>query len=375
MVLPTQREIRPVLLDVLTALGGRARPAQIYPGVTARFPLTPTDLAALLRDGRTSLWQNRIQFVRQALVTDGLIDASERGIWQLTDAGRVAVQTPLPPSQVEALEEEPPPAEPEQLKPEETTDLVAALRAAATDSANPLRLEKTCASAFRFFGFDAEEIGGPGNTDVLLLAPLGVHQYTVVVDAKSTGKRHVANAQVDWLSIKKHREHLNADYACVVGPSFGGGYLVERATEFGIVLLSVDELSEILELHSQAPFALTELRLIFEATPLARAALPRLRAVARDRRRFQLLVERVLTLIDNFNRIQPDLIVAKPETLQALALASLDERLTGTTIDEVTRVLALLAGAGVLTLLPAGGFASTTSFAGALRRLGSIVPA
>jgi hypothetical protein len=66
--------------------------------------------------------------------------------------------------------------------------------------------------------------------------------------------------------------------------------------------------------------------------------------------------------------------VAKPETLHALALASGDERLTGTTISEVTRVLALLEAAGVLTSLPAGGFASTTSTVGALRRLGSLVP-
>ena len=35
--------------------------------------------AALLKDGRTSLWQNRIQFVRQDLVTEGLIDGSIHG--------------------------------------------------------------------------------------------------------------------------------------------------------------------------------------------------------------------------------------------------------------------------------------------------------
>ena len=56
-----------------------------------------------------------------------------------------------------------------------------------------------------------------------------------------------------------------------------------------------------MELHVEAPFALTDLRPLFESTPLARAVLPRLRAVARDRRRLQLLVERVLTLLDNFN--------------------------------------------------------------------------
>jgi hypothetical protein len=378
MALPSQSEIRRVLLDVLETADGRARPAQVYPLVTAQFQLEPADLARLVADGRTSLWTNRIQFVRQRLVEEGLIDASEWGVWQLTDAGREAARTRVRvggEAEVnEADSHEPVSREQRGIPATAIAAVIAELRAAGTDSARPSRLEEACGQAFRALGFDVEVIGGAGNTDVVVSAPLGVNQYIAVVDAKSTGRGRVADAQVDWLSIKQHRERLDADFACVIGPSFGGGHLIERATEFGIVLLSVDELGELLDLHAAAPFALTELRSLFESTPLARAVLPRLRAVARDRRRLQALVERVLTLIDNFNRVQPDLVVAKPETLQALALTSSDERLAGTTMGEVSRVLALLEAAGVLIALPSGGFASATSVAGALQRIGSLIP-
>lgn len=248
MAFPSQSEIRLVLLDVLAAAGGRARPAQVYPLVTARFQLEPADLARLTTDGRTSLWTNRIQFVRQSLVGEGLIDCSERGIWQLTDAGRKAARTPSPTPHPVAVENagtavdssESVAREQEGKPPTAIAAVIAELRAAATDSANPSRLEEACGQAFLALGFDVEVVGGAGNTDVVVSAPLGVHQYTVVVDAKSTGHGRVAAAQVDWLSIKKHREGMHADFACVIGPSFGGGHLIERATEFGMVLLSVD---------------------------------------------------------------------------------------------------------------------------------------
>src|SRR5215211_5537332 len=93
MALPPQPLIRPVLLRVVAELGGRARPREVYPLVTRHFPdIQPEDLTAVLQDGRTNLWTNRIQWARQDLVLAGVLDPTERGIWALTPKGRALAE-------------------------------------------------------------------------------------------------------------------------------------------------------------------------------------------------------------------------------------------------------------------------------------------
>jgi hypothetical protein len=93
MALPPQPLIRPVLLRVVAELGGRARPREVYLLVTRHFPdIEPQDLTAVLQNGRTNVWANRIQWARQDLVLAGVLDPAERGVWALTfDGGAIRV--------------------------------------------------------------------------------------------------------------------------------------------------------------------------------------------------------------------------------------------------------------------------------------------
>jgi restriction endonuclease Mrr len=50
--------------------------------------LTPQQKFAKTSDQRTTVWKNRIQWVRQHLITKGELDGSERGVWKLTPQGR-----------------------------------------------------------------------------------------------------------------------------------------------------------------------------------------------------------------------------------------------------------------------------------------------
>ena len=79
------------------------------------------------------------------------------------------------------------------------------------------------------------------------------------------------------------------------------------------------------------------------------------------------------------NRVQPELILAKPETLLATVLATVlaegDTALVGTTLEEVTRVCALLESAGVLTRINGEGFVMETSPQGARQRLAAVTGA
>jgi hypothetical protein len=251
--------------------------------------------------------------------------------------------------------------------------LTAELRQAAADVRDPTRLERAVAEAFRFLGYDAAWIGGPGKTDVLIQAPLGVRRYRVIVDAKTSGRSRVSDQQIDWLSIKAHREKAEADYACVIGPEFAAGYLNTRAEEFKVTLLTVEELAELVQIHDTTPLTLTELRQLFDAIPSARTVLPQLRAAALERRRKRRLLVEIMLQLDHFNRTQPDLVLAKPEPLFASIVASGKNDLRGTTIEEVRRSLLLLETLGVVSPINGDGFVSNTSIAGGLRLLTAFI--
>ncbi|GAC1334972.1 MAG: restriction endonuclease [Isosphaeraceae bacterium] len=91
-MLPVQAEIEVPLLEILEQFGGEARPKQIYPLITAKFPqITSEDLKEKLKHGEIK-WHNRIQWTRQSLVEAGQMISPQRGIWAITDRGRARLE-------------------------------------------------------------------------------------------------------------------------------------------------------------------------------------------------------------------------------------------------------------------------------------------
>ena len=395
MALPSESQIYPVLLAVLAELGS-ARPRDVYPLVTRSFPdIEPADLTATRQKG-DNLWRNRIQWARYRLVGEGLIDGSAPGVWALTPAGAEAARrlpdaAPQPPAAMEppagdeaAVGED---AEDEAALPDEgdaprppalsilpgaAERIAAELAAASVDSRDPNRFERAVGEALAFLGFETDVIGGPGKTDVLAYAPLGVNRYKVVLDAKSAADGRVADGRIDWLSMRTHRENERADHACVVGPGFAGGQLRERAGEFDTGLLTASELADLVAAHADTPIALTDLRPLFASAPAAGAAIPQVKAAARDRARRLRLVVRLLGHIEALNDAQPDLVLAKADTLFASVIAQPDDDMRGTTLDDVRGALALLETIGALRPANGDGYVSQTSLGGALRMLSAL---
>lgn len=106
MSFPKQKDIEIPLLAAIDQLGGEARPRDIYPLVTERFPeLTSEEQEERLESSpSTRKWHNLVQWVRQGLVQSGEIDGSTRGIWRITEAGRarLAQSRATPPEHVTA---------------------------------------------------------------------------------------------------------------------------------------------------------------------------------------------------------------------------------------------------------------------------------
>lgn len=86
-MLPKHSEIELPLLRALIALGGQAEARRVYPVVIESFPnLTEEDLSETTSTGANKM-TNRIQWIRQRLVSRGLMYSPAHGVWAITEKG------------------------------------------------------------------------------------------------------------------------------------------------------------------------------------------------------------------------------------------------------------------------------------------------
>jgi restriction system protein len=106
-MLPKQSDIEIPLLKTLEQMGGKGVPREIYPRIRQFFPqLTDADVAETLVSGGNK-WTNRIQWVRQRLISRGEMESAGYGVWAITEKGRKRLgiiegesATPPPPTPI-----------------------------------------------------------------------------------------------------------------------------------------------------------------------------------------------------------------------------------------------------------------------------------
>ncbi len=139
---------------------------------------------------------------------------------------------PLPASPPKLLEQPKLP----QPKEESIQELCQELKEAQNDTSNPSRFEKAVAAAFCALGFQAEHIGGPGDTDVMAHARLGDESFSLVIDAKTCQPSGV-KSNINYAPVKNHQEQHAADYVIVVAQGFAQGNTIKFAENQGVGLL------------------------------------------------------------------------------------------------------------------------------------------
>ncbi|HET9766588.1 MAG TPA: restriction endonuclease [Thermoanaerobaculia bacterium] len=87
------------LLDALRELGGSGAPSEVVEQIAADLGI-PDDVQNELLDSGTPRFRNQVAWGRFYLMREGLIDSSKRGVWSLTDKGRV---THLSPAEARAI--------------------------------------------------------------------------------------------------------------------------------------------------------------------------------------------------------------------------------------------------------------------------------
>jgi restriction system protein len=74
------------VLDALRALGGKASPRECSDWIAEKYKLSSEVLDAKMKSG-SERFHNQVQWARQYLVWEGLIDSTQRGVWTLTPKG------------------------------------------------------------------------------------------------------------------------------------------------------------------------------------------------------------------------------------------------------------------------------------------------
>lgn len=141
-------------------------------------------------------------------------------------------------------------------------DLKRELREASLDSSNPKRFENAIAEAFKLLGYQVQQFGDKGTTDVVVHATLGDQSHRIIVDAKTHKKPHFYDLKP--ATLLEHKCHHQADYVVVIARQFSQGKVVRQAETHGIVLLSLDLLELWLDYHDELPASLLTYRMLFE---------------------------------------------------------------------------------------------------------------
>lgn len=78
------------VLKALVALGGNAKPADVYPQIESIIKLNPADFPEEYEKYKNHAvkWKNKAAWAREYLKRKGQLDGSERGVWKITALGR-----------------------------------------------------------------------------------------------------------------------------------------------------------------------------------------------------------------------------------------------------------------------------------------------
>ncbi|MBI4491417.1 MAG: restriction endonuclease [Chloroflexi bacterium] len=256
-----------LLYEASKAAGGKLHPADAYSQLVQYFPeITPADLALKLPSGENQ-WQNRVQWVRERVTSRGFMTRGSPGVWTITDAGRqwltthwcgpdadysqvsrppkvaaappgnVRPQGSLPPQQqaqppVVRTPAASPGAPPLVALSDPVQQLCHQLTQAQRASQHPDQFEAVLGEAFRFLGFEAKQLGGRGDTDLLLTAPIGPDGYQAIVEAKTSSSGRLSQGHINWPALQQHRQAHQADHAMVVAEDFSDGNVRRFALQF-----------------------------------------------------------------------------------------------------------------------------------------------
>lgn len=224
---------------------------------------------------RYGLNKDKVRWLTSFILESGLLVETSWSSVQATPTGLRFIETlPLaepPSSEFRTEATASPESAPQTPKVSAEVDLVTeSLTRTSTDPSadgktSGAAFEVSIERAFQYMGFQAQRIGGPGDTDVLVQWYDGDGALrTAVVDGKSTASGQVTHAGVSEVAISAHKDKHSAEFVAIVGPSFSGDTIRNAAQKQGWALISAAELGDLVESANTLGLRPAELGVLFE---------------------------------------------------------------------------------------------------------------
>lgn len=172
---------------------------------------------------------------------------------------------------------------------------VASIDPMAEGKASGVAFEEAIANIFNIMGFDTKQIGGSGDTDVIVRwTDDEGKNFIAIVDGKSRSSGSVSHSDISDVAIDTHKENNNANYVAIVGPEFSGDTIRNHARKKSFALITDTELIEIAKRSCALGLSLQEIALIFQV-PDGRTRLEEL--IAAKQRKLD-IITRVVSMFE-----------------------------------------------------------------------------
>lgn len=124
--------------------------------------------------------------------------------------------------------------------------------------------EESIAQIFSYLGFEANRVGGPGDTDVIVRwNDSEGNIITAIIDGKSKSHGKISHNDISEIAIDTHKEKNKADFVCIIGPGFTGDTIINHARKKSYALITDKDLIELARSSQQVGLSPQEISLIF----------------------------------------------------------------------------------------------------------------
>lgn len=125
--------------------------------------------------------------------------------------------------------------------------------------------EKAISEIFKYMGYEAKKVGGPGDTDVVVKWKNDEgNDVVAIIDCKSKSSGQVSHGDISDVAIDAHKEKNNADFVAIVGQSFSGDTIRNHALKKQFALVTVKQIIDATKASKDLGLSLQELSLIFQ---------------------------------------------------------------------------------------------------------------